>query len=83
MFNSMINCQVEVIVSSHAETILEYIGILVEDDNNFIKLKNVTINYAMLNFQKSIFGGNINSYRNNIKEVILNKNYIISCNMIK
>ena len=80
MFKDMINFEVEIIVSSRAETLLEYTGILYEDDNSFIKLKDVTINYAMLNFQKNIFGGNISVYKENIEEVILNKDYIISCN---
>lgn len=80
MFNNFINCEVTVIVSSKSETLLEYNGILCDENETSIKLKNVSINFAMLNFQKSIFGSNINNYKEEIEEVILNKKYIISCN---
>lgn len=82
MFNDLINCEVVAIVSSRAEALLEYSGLLYEENEKYIKLKNVEVNFAMLNFQKSIFGGNINSYKQNIEEVILNKDYIISCNKV-
>lgn len=80
MFNNLINNEVEVIVSSRAETLLEYCGTLCEEDDNYIKLKNVSINFAILNFQKSIFGSGLNSYKQNISEIIINKQFIISCN---
>lgn len=81
MFNNMMNSEVTVIVSSRAETLLEYNGVLCEENENTITLRGVSINFAMLNFQKNIFGGNMSSYKQNIDKVILNKDYIISCNM--
>lgn len=80
MFKDLINLEVEIIVSSRAETLLEYSGVLCEENDRFVKLKDVSINFAMLNFQKNIFGGNMNIYKQNIGEVILNKEYVISCN---
>ena len=44
-----------------------------------MELKNVDISYLMLNFQRGIFGGNINKYKENLDSVIINKRYIISC----
>ena len=44
-----------------------------------ITMTNTDICYLMLNFQKGIFGGNINKYKENLDKVIINKRYIISC----
>lgn len=82
MFQDFINSEVLVIIATKSETVFEYIGVLTSEDENFIKLKNATINQAMLNFQKNIFGGEIGSYKDNIGEIIINKGYIISCNKI-
>ena len=82
MYKELVNKQVLVIVSSQTEMLLEYRGILVEDDEKNIKLKNTSINIAMLNFQKNFFGSNIGNYKKNISEVIVNKKYIISCSKI-
>ena len=76
MYKELVNKQVLVIVSSQTEMLLEYRGILVEDDEKNIKLKNTSINIAMLNFQKNFFGSNIGNYKKNISEVIVNKKYI-------
>ena len=83
MFKELINNEVTVIVSSKTEMLLEYTGILSNEDETTIKLKNVYINIAMLNFQKNFFGSNMGSYKQNIDEVIINKRYIISCNKNK
>ncbi|MBQ7136503.1 MAG: hypothetical protein IJO43_00820 [Bacilli bacterium] len=79
MYNNYIGSEVVVIVSSRAEALWEYIGVLSEVDDNFLKLKSVEINQMMLNFQKNMFGAGMGAYENNIDEVIINKNYIISC----
>jgi hypothetical protein len=80
MFKDLINKQVLVIVSSQTEMLLEYRGILIDEDEQNIKLKN--INIGMLNFQKNFFGSNIGNYKKNISEVIINKRYMISCSKI-
>ena len=79
MFKNFMNCSVVVIVSTRAETMLEYTGTLSYEDDSSIRLNNVSINAAMLSFQKNIFGDNMSVYRQGIDEVIINKNYIISC----
>lgn len=80
MYNSFINKEVTVIVASRADSILEYNGLLCEENEKTIKLRNVSINLAMLNFQKNLFGSNMGDYYENIEEMIINKDYIISCN---
>lgn len=79
MYSNYIGSKVVVIVSSRAEALWEYVGVLSDVDENFLKLKNAEINQMMLNFQKNMFGAGMGSYQKNIDEVILNKNYIISC----
>ena len=43
MYSEYINSEVVVIVSSRAEALWEYSGILIADDEKFLKLKNVEI----------------------------------------
>ena len=78
MYKELIGKEVEVIVSSRGEMLLEYNGVLVDEDETSIKLKNVNISTAMLSFQKSMFG-NMNSYKNDVSEVIVSKSFIVSC----
>ena len=80
MYKSFMGENVTVVVSSRGDNLLEYIGTLVSEDDNIIELSNVNISYLMLNFQKGFFGGNINTYKENLDRVIINKRYIISCN---
>ena len=79
MYKSLIGEEVTVIVSSRGDNLLEYVGKLVDEEDNTIVLQNVNIAYMMLNFQKGIFGGNINTYKENVDKVIINKRYVISC----
>ncbi len=80
MFSSFIGEKVTAIISSRGDNLLEYIGTLSSETEDSIVLTNVTISYLMLNFQKGIFGGNINTYKENLDKVVINKRYIISCN---
>lgn len=80
MYKSLLNQEVEVIVSTRTEMVLEYNGVFVSEDINTLVLKNVSITSAMLNFQKNMFGTGLGQYKENIDIVIINKNYIISCN---
>lgn len=79
MYKDLINNEVVIMVSSRAETILEYTGLLCEENDEVLRLKNVEISQALLNFQKNMFGTGLGSYKQNIEEVILNKRYVISC----
>ena len=79
MYTDLIGEKVTIVVSSRGENLLEYIGTLSSESDNTVELKNVDISYLMLNFQKGIFGGNINKYKENLEKVIINKRYIISC----
>ena len=79
MFKSLIGERVTVIISSRGDNLLEYIGTLSSESEDVIELSNVDISYLMLNFQKGLFGGNINKYKENLEKVIINKRYVISC----
>ena len=80
MYKDFIGENVTIVVSSRTDNLLEYIGVLTSEDENTLTLTHVDISYLMLNFQKGIFGGNINRYKENLDKVIINKRYIISCN---
>ena len=80
MYKDFKDSIVNVIVSSKGDTILEYNGLLVSEDDKTIHLNNVTINYAMLNYQRNMFGGGISSFKQNLNNVVINKEYKISCN---
>ena len=80
MYKSLIGEKVTIVVSSRGDNLLEYIGTLHSESEDVVELKNVDISYLMLNFQRGIFGGNINKYKENLDRVIINKRYIISCN---
>ena len=80
MYSDLINCEVVVIVSTRAETVFEYKGYLDSETDSTLKLRDAEINIAMLNFQKNFFGGEMGAYKRNIDEVVINKDYIISCN---
>lgn len=80
MFSSLIGEKINIVVSSRADNLLEYTGTLVLENEEYIELKDANISYLMLNFQKGIFGNNMNKYKENLEKVIINKNYIISCN---
>lgn len=79
MYKDLIGERVNVVVSSRGDTMLEYIGTLVSETDDTLELENTDISYLMLNFQKGIFGNNINKYKENVDKVIINKRYIISC----
>ena len=60
--------------------VLEYSGVLVSEDDKSLKLENVSISTAILSFQRNMFG-NINSYKDNISEIVVNKEFVVSCNV--
>ena len=79
MYKSLLGERITVVISSRGDNLLEYIGTLISENEETIELANVDISYLMLNFQKGIFGNNINKYKENLEKVIINKRYIISC----
>ena len=79
MYKSLIGEKVTLVISSRGEHLLEYIGTLMDDRDEEVELCNVDISYLMLDFQRGIFGGNINKYKENLDKVVVNKRYIISC----
>ena len=81
MYKDFVGSRVTLVVSSRSENLLEYEGDFIEENDDTIVLANVNIYYLMLNFQKGLFGGNIFKYKENLVKVILNKKYIISCDV--
>ena len=79
MYSEFVNSEVVIIVSARTEALWEYSGFLSDIDENSLKLKNVEINQAMLSVQKNMFGSGMCSYKQNVDEVVLNKNYIVAC----
>lgn len=80
MFKELIGENVTLLISTRADNILEYTGTVLNESDDFVELSNVTISFMMLNFQKGIFGNNMNIYKEDIDKVVLNKRYIISIN---
>jgi hypothetical protein len=80
MYNEMINSRVTVMVSSRGENVLEYVGVLIKENDESIVLANVDISYLILSIQKGLFGNGLNVYKQGVDKVVINKRYIISCN---
>ncbi len=80
MYSNLVGKNVTVIVGSRAEYLLEYNGVLVTETDTTIELKNVTISYLLPQFQKGLFGAGITKFKENVETIIINKQYIISCN---
>ena len=80
MFKNLIGEKVTVMISSRGDNVLEYCGTLISENEESIELSNVDISIMMLNFQKGLFGSNMNKYKEDVEKVIINKKYIISCN---
>ena len=59
----LIGERITIVVASRGDNLLEYVGTLKEETEELVTLTNVDISYLMLNFQKGIFGGNINKYK--------------------
>lgn len=79
MYSSLINNEVVVLIAPRTQSILECTGVLCDEDENALKLKNVELNQAMMNFQKNMFGTELGIYKQNLEEFIINKKYIIAC----
>lgn len=81
MFKELIGEKVTVMISSRGDNVLEYCGTLIDENEESITLSKVDISIMMLNFQKGIFGSNMNKYKEDVDKVVINKKYIISCNL--
>lgn len=79
MYKDIINNEVTVLVATKGDTVLEYNGILVSENDTEIELKDATICTMLLNLQRNMFGTNMTKYKEDIDRVIINKKYIISC----
>ena len=81
MYRDFIGSRVTLVVSSRSENLLEYVGTLTSETEDTVELANVKISHLLLNFQKGLFGDNMYKYRENLGKVVINKKYIISCDM--
>lgn len=79
MYKDLINEEVTVLVATKGDTVLEYNGTLVSENDNEIELKDATICTMLLNLQRNMFGSNMTKYKEDIDKVVINKKYIISC----
>ena len=80
MYKDLIGKEVTLIVSSRAEIVYEYRGVLVSESPEYLKLENVSINAVLSNMQRNVFGSNMSSFSEYLSESIINKEYIVSCN---
>ena len=80
MYKDLIGSTVTIVVSSRGNVLLEYTGTITGEDDKNVYLKNVSISYLMLNYQKGFFGDSFSRYKEGLDQVILNKKYIVSCN---
>ena len=78
MFNDFIGQVVTVIVSSRADSLLE--GVLQSENDETIVLSGVNISYLLANIQKGVFGDSATRLKVNLDRVIINKQFIVSCN---
>lgn len=79
MYKDLINERVTVLVATKGDVVLEYEGTLTEENDTEIVLNDASIATMLMSVQVSVFGKNMNKYREDIDKVIVNKKYIISC----
>ena len=84
MFKEFIGQPVEVIVRTGAEYSLNYTGVFEEESDKSIKLKNVYIkalsSASAQAMTSKMFGTGMLYMKENVPTVVINKDYIISCN---
>jgi len=68
MYADFIGEKITIVVASRGENLLEYTGTLILESDETVELTNVEISYLVLNFQKGIFGGDINKYKSNLQK---------------
>ncbi len=81
MHKDLLGKQVSVICALHAESSLEYFGVLEAEDEKNIALSNVTIRGLVPRMQKSIWGENSASWSDihtALAKTIINKDQIVS-----
>lgn len=79
MYKDLINERVTVLVATRGDIVLEYEGTLTEENDTEIVLNDASIATMLMSVQVSVFGKNMNKYREDIDKVVINKKYIISC----
>lgn len=79
MYKDLINERVTVLVATKGDVVLEYEGTLTEENDTEIVLNDASIATMLMSVQVSVFGKNMNKYREDIDKVVINKKYIISC----
>ncbi|MBR4350743.1 MAG: hypothetical protein IKP98_00740 [Bacilli bacterium] len=79
MYKDLINERVTVLVATRGDVVLEYEGILTEENDTEIVLNDASIATMLMSVQVSMFGKNMTKYREDIDKIIINKKYIISC----
>ena len=79
MYKDLINERVTVLVATRGDVVLEYEGLLTEENDTEIVLNDASIATMLMSVQVSMFGKNMTKYREDIDKIIINKKYIISC----
>lgn len=79
MYKELLGKNVTILVATKGDIVLEYNGTLLSESENELELVNASIGTMLMNVQRSVFGSNMNKYREDTEKVIINKKYIISC----
>lgn len=79
MYESLIGEKVTVIVATRGQFVFEYNGTLSSVTEDDLELTNVSISHLLFTFQYGPISRNLSKYKDNLKKVIVNKNYVISC----
>ena len=84
MFELLIDCNVIAMVTGKGEAVYVYRGTLVEENEKTIILKNCRIEMSMTASQRNMnfLGSDAFVFQDNVESVIINKEYIMSCNKI-
>ena len=82
MYKSLIGENVAVIISTRSDNMIEYTGTLSSENDQAIELSNANILYLMTNLTRGagLLGENMNKIKGDLEKVVINKEYIISCN---
>lgn len=89
MYKNFIGKDVEIIICTRTDQLLEYTGKLVEVSNEELLLEDAMVNFSLTEAAKNasalnarVFGGNATILKSHVASLVLNKEYIISCHLV-
>ena len=82
MYDLLMDCDVTMVVGPRADSAYLYSGTLVQENEKTVVLKNCTIEMAGTQAQKNMswVGNSAFILQKDLESVIINKEYVVSCN---